>query len=285
MRPPASSCATWSSGVTELPRVLSPGIATGEVLLLDEPLSLWGGLDPATGRLIDVHHPQVGAALAGRVVAMPAGRGSSSSSYVLAEAAGRGWRRPRSCWASRTGSSRWARSWPPSSTGSRCPWWSSTPRRTRRSTGDARRDRGDRRARRHAHRGRLSAGRSDGPRIDSRRGALLSVLQRPERRRGAVLLVVRRAPRPHVPGMRRLRTAARPLLPGVRHPDRRRRSRGARPDRGAPDRLDPVRRPRRVHPALRPGRSRGRTADPRSLPRAREGGDPALRWHARQVHR
>ena len=87
MRPPASSCATWSSGVTELPRVLSPGIATGELLLLDEPLSLWGGLDPATGRLIDVHHPQVGEALAGRVVAMPAGRGSSSSSYVLAEAA------------------------------------------------------------------------------------------------------------------------------------------------------------------------------------------------------
>ena len=73
--------------MTELPRVLAPGIAMGEVLLLDEPLSLWGGLDPATGRLIDVHHPQAGEALAGRIVAMPAGRGSSSSSYVLAEAA------------------------------------------------------------------------------------------------------------------------------------------------------------------------------------------------------
>lgn len=55
-------------------------------LVLDEPLSLWGGMDPATGELIDVHHPQRGAILAGRVVVMPAGRGSSSSASVLAEA-------------------------------------------------------------------------------------------------------------------------------------------------------------------------------------------------------
>ncbi|MGZ8581498.1 MAG: aconitase X swivel domain-containing protein [Actinomycetota bacterium] len=67
-------------------RVLVPGVASGEVLVLDEPLSFWGGLDPDTGRLIDTHHPQVGASLAGRVLVMPSGRGSSSSSYVFAEA-------------------------------------------------------------------------------------------------------------------------------------------------------------------------------------------------------
>jgi predicted aconitase with swiveling domain len=55
--------------------------------VLSEPLSLWGGLDPASGKLIDPHHPQRGASLAGRVVVMPAARGSSSSSSVLAEAA------------------------------------------------------------------------------------------------------------------------------------------------------------------------------------------------------
>jgi predicted aconitase with swiveling domain len=54
--------------------------------VLDEPLSFWGGLDPVTGRLIDAHHPQLGATLADRVLAMPSGRGSSSSSYVFAEA-------------------------------------------------------------------------------------------------------------------------------------------------------------------------------------------------------
>ena len=73
--------------MTDLPRILAPGTAAGELLVLDEPLSLWGGLDPRTGELIDVHHPQAGRPLAGKVVAMPAGRGSSSSSYVLAEAA------------------------------------------------------------------------------------------------------------------------------------------------------------------------------------------------------
>ncbi|MGZ8481591.1 MAG: aconitase X swivel domain-containing protein [Candidatus Limnocylindria bacterium] len=55
-------------------------------LVLREPLSLWGGMDPATGELIDAHHPQRGANLAGRAVVMRSGRGSSSSASVLAEA-------------------------------------------------------------------------------------------------------------------------------------------------------------------------------------------------------
>ena len=59
---------------------------TGRALVLTEPLSLWGGMDPASGELIDAHHPQRGANLAGRVVVMPAARGSSSSASVLAEA-------------------------------------------------------------------------------------------------------------------------------------------------------------------------------------------------------
>jgi uncharacterized protein len=58
----------------------------GRALVLDEGLSLWGGMDPATGELIDAHHPQRGASLTGRVVVMPSGRGSSSSASVLAEA-------------------------------------------------------------------------------------------------------------------------------------------------------------------------------------------------------
>lgn len=58
----------------------------GRALVLREPLSLWGGMDPATGELIDAHHPQRGVVLAGRVVVMASGRGSSSSASVLAEA-------------------------------------------------------------------------------------------------------------------------------------------------------------------------------------------------------
>jgi len=67
-------------------RVLAAGQADGPALVLDEPLSLWGGMDPGSGELIDARHPQRGAMLAGRVVVMPAARGSSSSSSVLAEA-------------------------------------------------------------------------------------------------------------------------------------------------------------------------------------------------------
>lgn len=62
-----------------------PGAARGPVLVLDEPLSFWGGVREADGTIIDVHHPQRGACVAGRVVVMPGGRGSSSSSSVLAE--------------------------------------------------------------------------------------------------------------------------------------------------------------------------------------------------------
>ncbi len=71
--------------MTEPVRTLVPGRATGPALVLAEPLSFWGGIDPKSGTLIDMHHPQVGQELTGRVLVMPAGRGSSSSSYVLAE--------------------------------------------------------------------------------------------------------------------------------------------------------------------------------------------------------
>lgn len=66
--------------------VLAPGQADGEVLTLGAPLSLWGGLDPATGAIVDPRHPEYGRAVTGRVLVMPSGRGSSSSSTVLAEA-------------------------------------------------------------------------------------------------------------------------------------------------------------------------------------------------------
>lgn len=56
-------------------------------LVLDEPLSLWGGLDPATGTIVEPRHPQRGAVVTGRVLVMPSARGSSSSASVLAEAA------------------------------------------------------------------------------------------------------------------------------------------------------------------------------------------------------
>jgi hypothetical protein len=67
-------------------RLIAPGQARARTLVLGEPLSLWGGLDPATGRVIELRHPQHGATVSGRVLVLPAARGSSSSASVLAEA-------------------------------------------------------------------------------------------------------------------------------------------------------------------------------------------------------
>lgn len=66
--------------------VLVPGEAVGELLVLDSPLSFWGGYDPVRGVVTDTSHPQHGQSLAGLIVVMAHGRGSSSSSSVLAEA-------------------------------------------------------------------------------------------------------------------------------------------------------------------------------------------------------
>jgi len=66
--------------------VLVAGPAEGPVLVLEEPLSFWGGLDADTGLIIDHHHPQFGANVTGTVLVMRSGRGSSSASSVLTEA-------------------------------------------------------------------------------------------------------------------------------------------------------------------------------------------------------
>jgi predicted aconitase with swiveling domain len=66
-------------------RPLVDGNAAGDVVVLTEPLSFWGGFDVRSGTVIG-RHPQAGATLSGRIVVMPSGRGSSSSSSVLAEA-------------------------------------------------------------------------------------------------------------------------------------------------------------------------------------------------------
>ena len=77
---------TRRSGAVCRAACLVEGAAEGIAEVLNAPLSLWGGMDPATGVVIDRHHPQWGAGLTGRILVMPSGRGSSSSSSVLAEA-------------------------------------------------------------------------------------------------------------------------------------------------------------------------------------------------------
>jgi predicted aconitase/predicted aconitase with swiveling domain len=66
-------------------RSVVPGAADGELLHSDVGLSFMGGVDPSTGRVIDTHHPLHGQSVAGKVLALPSGRGSCSGSSTLFE--------------------------------------------------------------------------------------------------------------------------------------------------------------------------------------------------------
>jgi predicted aconitase with swiveling domain len=66
--------------------VLVPGPAvSGEGLVLGAPISFWGGVDPKSGRIADVRHPDLDKVIAGRVLFLPGTIGSSSASAVLLE--------------------------------------------------------------------------------------------------------------------------------------------------------------------------------------------------------
>ncbi|ANT49823.1 aconitase X swivel domain-containing protein [Mesorhizobium amorphae] len=72
--------------MSAMAEILVPGRAgEGEALVLTAPISFWGGVDPKTGRIADVRHPQHGQNLERRVLFLPGTIGSSSASAVLLE--------------------------------------------------------------------------------------------------------------------------------------------------------------------------------------------------------
>jgi cis-L-3-hydroxyproline dehydratase len=67
-------------------RAIVSGDAAGDALVTDESLSFWGGYDFKTGEIIDRHHPLNGVNAAGRILAVPFSKGSSTTTAVLLEA-------------------------------------------------------------------------------------------------------------------------------------------------------------------------------------------------------
>ena len=67
-------------------RVIVAGEADAEALVTRDALSFWGGYDFHTGEIIDKHHPLVGVRAAGRILAVPFSKGSSTTTAVLLEA-------------------------------------------------------------------------------------------------------------------------------------------------------------------------------------------------------
>ena len=62
------------------------GSAEGVGLVANEPLSFWGGYDYHTGEITDRRHPLSGQIAAGKILAVPFTRGSSTTTAVLLEA-------------------------------------------------------------------------------------------------------------------------------------------------------------------------------------------------------
>ncbi|ESZ57964.1 DUF126 domain-containing protein [Mesorhizobium sp. L103C131B0] len=72
--------------MSAIAEILVPGSGgEGLALVLMAPISFWGGVDPKSGRIADVRHPQHGETISGRVLFLPGTIGSSSASAVLME--------------------------------------------------------------------------------------------------------------------------------------------------------------------------------------------------------
>lgn len=71
-------------------RVLVAGEAEADSLLCTAPISGWGGIDPRTGVITEITHPQRGESFAGKVLVIPGAKGSSgwSGQFHLAKMMG-----------------------------------------------------------------------------------------------------------------------------------------------------------------------------------------------------
>jgi predicted aconitase with swiveling domain len=67
-------------------KIIIDAECSGQALRLLEPLSFWGGFDPVTGAITDVHHAQCGESIAGTILLLQRTRGSTSSPGDLVEA-------------------------------------------------------------------------------------------------------------------------------------------------------------------------------------------------------
>lgn len=63
----------------------STGVFSHEILFSNVGLSLWGGIDPVSGIVIDQTHPLYGKDVKDTILCLPSGRGSCTASQVLLE--------------------------------------------------------------------------------------------------------------------------------------------------------------------------------------------------------
>lgn len=71
-------------------RVIRAGQAEGSALVSSVPMSFYGGVDLDTGVVVEKGHPLQGESLAGRVLVIPRGKGSTVGSWAILRLAKRG---------------------------------------------------------------------------------------------------------------------------------------------------------------------------------------------------
>jgi uncharacterized protein len=71
-------------------RKVFPGKAKGKALVSTDGISFYGGVDPATGKVVEKGHPLEGQCVTGKILVFPMGKGSTVGSYVLYDMKKRG---------------------------------------------------------------------------------------------------------------------------------------------------------------------------------------------------
>ena len=66
-------------------RSLVAGHGAGKILATQQSISFWGGVDPATGIIIDPRHELFDQSINAKVLAFPYGKGSTGAPLVLLE--------------------------------------------------------------------------------------------------------------------------------------------------------------------------------------------------------
>jgi predicted aconitase with swiveling domain len=64
-------------------RRIYKGIAEGEAIVTMDGISFFGGVDPDTGRVVEVGHELEGQSITGKILVFPTGKGSTVGSYTL----------------------------------------------------------------------------------------------------------------------------------------------------------------------------------------------------------
>ncbi|MBO3798927.1 MAG: DUF126 domain-containing protein [Candidatus Brockarchaeota archaeon] len=71
-------------------KIVNTGFARGALLISQQPISFFGGVDPLTGVIVEKNHPLEGVSLCRRILAVPSSKGSTVGSYVIYGLAKRG---------------------------------------------------------------------------------------------------------------------------------------------------------------------------------------------------